>query len=244
MTPRLLPLPSRIAILIASRRGPLLILVLAAAAASALERRVDGFEGNVTGLVMVLGLPLVLTTVGTDSRIAVAPLWVQKPVNPVGFYLARFVEGALATIGLTVVTIVLVAAMAGGLGAEPAIHPLRTVVVNALFAFVVGAVAFGFCVMLPRGGRLATLTLVGISIAWEILESMDPSGWNWIGSPLVGIVLFPLRALVELRALGGVEPESVLGPLARLTCYSAAWVTVGALAIRRAFSRGTRERSA
>jgi len=221
-----------------------LILVLAAAAASALERRVGGFEGNVTGLVMVLGLPLVLTTVGTDLRNGVAPLWVQKPVNPVGFYLARFVEGALAAIGLTVVTVVLVAAMAGWLGTEPATHLLRAVVVNALFAFVVGAVAFGFCVMVPRAGKLATLTLIGITVAREIVESTDPSGWDWIGSPLVGIVVFPLRALVELRALGGVEPESILGPLAWVCSYSAAWVALGALGIWRAFLCGPRARSA
>ena len=243
MTRHLLPLPSRIAILLASRRGPLLILVLAAVAMSALERRADGFEGNVTGLVLVLGLPLVLTTVGADLRKGVAPLWVQKPVDPVRFYLARFFEGALTSVGSTVVTIGVVVAMALWSGWEPATHPLRPVVVNALFALVVASVAFGFCVMVPRAGKMATLALIGIAIAKEMLESLDPSGWDWIGSPLVSMVLFPLRSLVELRAAGGVEPESLLGPLAWVLCYSAAWVTIGALGIRHAFSRGAWARS-
>ena len=244
MTRQLLPLPNRLAILIASRRGPLLILVLAAAAMSALERRADGFEGSATGLVLVLGLPLVLTTVGADLRDGVAPLWVQKPVDPVNFYLAKFAEGALASVGLTVVTTSVVVAAALWSGWEPATHPLRPVVVNALFAFVVVSVAFGFCVMVPRGGKLATLTLIGVTIAREIMESLDPFGWDWIGSPLVSTVLFPLGPLVELRTVGGVEPESVLGPLAWVICYAAAWVVMGALGIRRAFSRGAWARSA
>ncbi|MDE2795580.1 MAG: hypothetical protein OXL34_12235 [Gemmatimonadota bacterium] len=244
MTRRLLPLPSRIAILIASRCGPLLILVLAAVAMAALERRAGGFDGTTTGLVMVLGLPLVLTTVGADLRKGVAPLWVQKPVDPVHFYLGKFVEGALASVGLTVVTISVVVAVVSWSGWEPATHPLRPVVVNALFAFVVVSVAFGFCVMVPRGGKLATMTLFGITIAREALVSMDPSGWDWIGSPLVSTVLFPLRPLIELRTVGGVEPESVLGPLAWVICYAVAWVVMGALGIRRAFSRGAWARSA
>lgn len=244
MTRQLLPLPNRIAILIASRRGPLLILVLAAVAMAALERRAGGFDGTTTGLVMVLGLPLVLTTVGADLRKGVAPLWVQKPVDPVNFYLVKFVESALASVGLTVVTTSVVVAVALWSGWEPATHPLRPAVVNALFAFVVGSIAFGFCVVVPRGGKLATLTLIGISVAREILESLDPSGWDWIGSPFASTLLFPLEPLVELRAAGGVEPESVLGPFAWVICYAVAWVGVGAVGIRRAFLRGTWARSA
>ena len=243
MTRHLLPLPNRMAILIGSRRGQLLILALAAVAASALERRAGSVEGNATGLVLVLGLPLVLTTVGADLRRGVVPLWIQKPVDPVRFYLARFVEGVLASAGLTVVTISGVVAFALWSGWEPATHPLHSVVINALFAFVVASVAFGFCVMVPRAGKLATLTLIGAAIAREALGSVNSSGWDWIGSPLVTMVLFPLRPFVELRAVGGMEPESLLGSLAWVISYAAAWIGVGALGIRRAFSRGAWARS-
>ena len=52
------------------------------------------------------------------------------------------------------------------------------------------------------------------------------------------MILFPLTPLVELRAADGVEPESLVGPLAWVFCYAAAWIGIGAIGIRRAFSGG------
>ena len=244
MTQQLLPLHARIAILLRSRRDPLVILTLATAAMSALEWRSGGFQGAVASLVAVIGLPLVLTTVGADLRKGVAPLWVQKPVEPVRFYLARFVEGALASVGLSVVIMSICVAVAVWSEWEPVTHPLRLVVVAALFVFVVASVGFGFCVLLPRVGQLVTLAWIGVTMAREVLALLNPTGLDWLGSPLVGMVLFPLSALVELRAADGIEPESTLWVLAWVFCYSAAWIGIGAIGVRGAFTRGAWARSA
>lgn len=243
MTRRLLPLPSRINILLRSRIGPLLVLALAAAAISAIDLRAGAFSGAATGLVLVIGLPLALTTVGADLRRGVAPLWVQKPVEPVRFYLARFGEGALASVGLSVVVMSIMIPVALWSGWEPVTHPLRLAVVGALVSFVLASVAFGFCVLLPRAGQLATITLLGITVARDLVELLDPVGLDWLGSPAVRMILFPLTPLVEIRAADGVEPESLVGPLAWVFCYAAAWIGIGAIGIRRAFSGGAWARS-
>ena len=243
MRQRLLPLPARIGVLLRSRSGPLLILAVTTMAMSALEWSSGSFEGTIARLVAVLGLPLVLTTIGADLRKGVAPLWVQKPVDPVRFYVARFGEGVLASVGLLVVIMSVFVAVALRTGWEPVTHPLRLVVFSALFAFVIASVGFGFCVVLPRVGQLATLTLLGITVASDALELLNRSGLDWLGSPLVSIVLFPLSPLVELRAAGGIEPESHLRLLAWVFGYSAAWIGIGAIGVRRAFTRGTWARS-
>ena len=244
MTRQLLPLPSRIAILIASRRGSLSILALAAAAMSALELRVGDSRGVATGLVLVLGLPLVLTTVGADLRKGVAPLWVQRPVDPVRFYLVRFGEGALASVALSTVILGGSAWVLLQTGWEPVTHVLRLVVVAANFAFVTASMSFGLCVLLPRAGKLASLTVFVLTIAWQTLESRDPSESDGLASAMVSAILFPLPPLVELGAAQGVEPESLLRPLAWVFCFAVAWVGLGLLGIRRAFSHGAWARSA
>ena len=238
MTRRLLPLPNRIAILLRSRRGSLFILALAAAAISALEWRAGNLAGTAARAVVVVGVPLVLTTVGGSLRKGTALLWVQKPVDPVRFHVARFAEGALASVALSVFIVGIVIAVALRSGWEPVTHPLRPVAVDALLAFVMASVGFGFCATLPRGGKLAALALLGVTVFREAFVLPDPVAMDWLRSPLVDMMLLPLTPLVELRATEGMEPESLLRPLVWVLCYAAAWVSVGALAIRRAFSRG------
>lgn len=236
MTQRLLPLASRIIILLRSRCGPLFILALVAAAMAALEWRAGNFDGTTARIVVVVGFPLVLTTVGANLRQGVALLWLQKPVQPVRFHVARFAEGAMASVALSTVIVSILIAVALYSGWQPGMHPLRPVAVDALLAFVVASVGFGFCATLPRGGRLGTLALLGVTVAREVFVPPDPSAMDWLRSPLVDAILFPLSPLVELRAMEGMEPEPLLRPLAWVLCYAAAWVAIGALGIRRAFS--------
>lgn len=242
MTPRLLPLTARIAILVRAPRGSLFILALAAAAMTALELRSGSLDGAVTSFVVVCGLPLVLTTVGADLKKGTAPLWLQKPVDPVRFYLARFFEEALASVALSVV-IVSIVIVALQPGADPFVHSLRFIVVSALLALVVASVAFGFGAVVPRADKLATLTLLGFTLAWRTLEVMDSAALDWPGSPLVEVILVPLTPLTELRAPGGVEPASLLRPLAWVFSYAAAWIGIGAVGIRRAVRGGAWVRS-
>ncbi len=224
--------------LLRSGRGSLFILALAAAAMSVFERRVGNFDGTAARVVMVVGVPLVLTTVGAALRKGVALLWIQKPVDAVRFYLAMFAEGALASVALSVVAGSAFIAVALYYGWEPSTHPVRPVAIDALLVFVMASVCFGCCATLPRGGKLAALALLGVTVAREAFVMPDPSSVVWLRSPLVDMVLFPLNPLVELRATEGIEPESLLRPLAWVFCYAAVWVSIGAVAIRRAFSRG------
>ena len=244
MTQRLQPLQIRIAILLRCRSGPLFILALATAAVAALGLRSGGLEGVATGLVVAVGVPLVLTTVGADLRNRVALLWVQKPVNPVRFYLARFLEGALASVSLSLLIIGVSIGVLVHMGWESAVHPLRAVVAFALVAFVVASMGFGLCVALPRGGRLATVALLGVTLAREALVGPDPSAVDWLSSPPARMLLFPMTALADLAMAEGMAPELLLGHLAWVFCYAAAWTGIGALGIHRAFSRGTWARSA
>ena len=207
---------------------------------SALEVRAGGFRGAAAGFVLVIGLPLALTTVGADLRKGVAPLWVQKPVGPVRFYLARFGEGALASVGLSVVIMSAIIPAALWSGWEPVTHPLRLAVIGAMVSFVLASVGFGFCVFLPRVGQLATITLLGITVARDLVELLDRAGLDWLGlgSLAAQMMLLPLTPLVELRAADGMEPESLVGPLAWVFCYAAAWIGIGAIGIRRILSGG------
>lgn len=244
MTRRLLPLPSRIAILVRSRCGSLFILALAAAAMAALEWRSGSFEAATARVVVVIGIPLVLTTAGTSPRSGVALLWVQKPVDPVRFHMARFAEGALVSVALSALIMSIFIAVAWRSGWEPVTHPLRPVAIDALLAFVMASVGFGFCATLPRGGKLAALALLGVTVVREAFVRPDGASVDWLGSPLVDMMLFPLTPLIELRATEGMEPESLHRPLAWVLCYAAAWIAIGALGIRRVFSRGAWKRSA
>lgn len=238
MTRRLLPLPIRITILLRSRSGPFLILALAAVAMSALDWRAGSLESSGARIVVMIGVPLVLTTIGASLRKGVALLWVQKPVDPVRFHVARFAEGALVSVALSALIASIFIAVALRSGWEPVMHPLRPVATDALFAFVMASIGFGCCATLPRGGKLAALALVGVTVAREALAPPDPASTDWLRSSLVDMMLFPLTPLMELRASDGVEAESLLRPLAWVLCYAGAWVAIGALGIRRVFSRG------
>ena len=244
MKQRLMPLQIRIAILLRSRSGPLFILALAAAAMAALVLRSGSFEGAAIGFLVAVGVPLVLTTVGADLRNRVAPLWVQKPVIPVRFFLVRFLETALASVSVSLLTIGVSIGVLLQTGWELAVHPLRALVAFALVAFVIASMGFGFCVTLPRGGKLATVALLGVTLAREALVGPNPSEVDWLSSLPVRMLLFPMTALVDLGAAEGMATETLLRHLARVFCYAAAWIVIGALGIHRAFSHGTWARSA
>ena len=243
MSNRLLPLQYRIAVLLRCQRGPLFILALGTLAALALDWDADYFDGAVARLVVAVGVPLALTTVGKDLRKGVAPLWVQKPVDPVRFYLARCAEGALASVVLSVVGMSIITAAALSSGWESVTHPFRPIVTGTLLSLVIASVGFGFSVTLPRIGQLATLTLFGFTLAFEFTVLLDPSATDSPWLPVVRAILLPWTPLLQLRAAAGVEPESLLQPLAWVFGYCAVWIGLGALGVRRAFAGGSWARS-
>lgn len=244
MNKRLLPLPARIGILLRARRVPLFILVLGAAGAIALDWHSDDFSGAVARLVIAVGVPLALTTVGADLRKGVAPLWVQKPVDPVRLYLARFVEVALVSVVLSVVSMSMIVAAALWSGWEAVTPSYRPLVTGTLLSLVIASVGFGFCVTLPRAGLLATVTLFGFTLAFEFSVALDASALNWPGLPFVRALLLPWTPLVQLRDVVEIGPGTLLRPLAWVFGYAAAWVGLGAFGIRRMFNHGSRARSA
>lgn len=244
MTERLLPLHGRIAILLRSRRRPLFILALVAAAAFALDRSSGNLDGPFARLVVVIGIPLALTTVGTDLRNGMATLWVQKPVDPARFYLARFAEGAATSVALSLVCVCIVTAMALRLGWEPVARPMLTLVPAAFLSLVIASAGFGLSVTLPGFGRLGTVALVGFTMALELMSLLDPSLPDESWFPFARGVLLPWQALVELRGPGGMEPgRDLLLPLFRVLCYATVWIGVGAFGIRRAVAAGSWSRS-
>lgn len=172
-----------------------------------------------------------------------APLWVQKPVDPARFYFARFVEGAVSSVVLSVLWLGVVNAIALWSGWELPTPLARMLVIGMLLSFVIASVGFGFSATLARGGRMATLALFGITIALEFMVLLDPSTANRPWFPVARVVLLPWVPLVELSVGGGIDSESLLLALAWILGYAAVWIGIGILGIRRAFTLGSWARS-
>ena len=242
MTKRLMPLHGRIGVLLRSRQRPLLILAIFAMATLALAWRSGDFIGTIARLVVVVGVPVALTSLGNDLRRGVAPLWVQKPIDPALFFFARFVEGAVCSVVLSVLWLCVTNAIALWAGWELPTPPARMLVIGMLLSFVIASVGFGFSATLARGGRMATLALFGITIALEFMVLLDPSTANQPWFPVARVVLLPWVPLVEL-SVDGIEPASLLLALAWILGYAAVWIGIGTLGIRRAFTVGSWARS-
>lgn len=241
MTHHLVTFPTRLVILLRAHLAPLAIVVAAVAlyvVRQVVEQGTSGtsvpFDFSTPGALLAFVVPLVFAGVCRDVAGETSFLWLQKPVDPVRFSLARLAEAATLGVGLP---ILLFGAVLMGLmpvaGWDMALSDTATMIPRVvLTALTLVCIGFGASAWLPRVGRLATLVFVLFSIAVDIQAIL---GGGAAGLPPPGPfrrLLFPTFALSDLEAFLDGTATSLLKPLAWVLGYAAVWIAVGILGVR------------
>ncbi len=237
---------SKRVLLIVRAHGNALAVVGAVALILLVLDRASGMVGGgrVAQLVVALGVPFALASDGLGIRSGVAVLWVQRPVDPIRYYLAQFGERVTASMVVTAVLEATIISVALWWGWEPLAHPLRILFVTSLVPLLIISMAFGASVWLPRTGQLVVAAVVAVTVSLELVLVLNPdllqSGRRWL--PWARGILVPWRAFIELGVLEGLN-VSAAAPLMRIFAYAGAWIGVGALGVGRVLSNGTLSRS-
>ena len=235
------PLSRRIILLVRSRIGALTLTVLAIGIIELRNLISDeptllaaSFRDIFALLCLALPLIFVSGVVSGDFRSGMARLWLQKPVEPVRFYLARFLEGFL--VSLTFALLALGATWLGlaALGEESA--ATGQLLTRLPYVLVIACVAFGFSCWMTRGSTLVAIGFLGAGAVAREMGSIDLLGrpWNW----LFEATLVPIPALRGFRDfLVGVS-DAIWIPLAQILSYSIGWTALGALGVWYTVNRG------
>ncbi len=237
MSEVLVPFPVRATVLVRSRARPLAIVLVAIGLY--LLRLVLGAEAEPGDLFQTgAGLtgylvPLVFTGVCSDLDRSAGALWLQKPVSPLRFFLARFGEATAVTAALSVLLALCLGFAASLL--DPGYSGSDIFAASGrlcLLALVLVSVGFGMSSWLPRSGALATTALLVLTFAIEIQTALGATG---AAPPSVGLVrwfLLPIWALRDPYSIGesGHLSANLVWPFA----YAAIWILIGALGIRHA----------
>ncbi len=235
MTSRLLPAPKRLALVALENARSFAALVAFGGAMYAMYAMLgEGVElwMELVPVFLVVFAPLVVVGSFRETMAGGAALWLQRPLDPVRFYFARFPEVAF----VAVVSAVLFrcAAVAVGLasGWEPEAHPLQPLPRDALTAVAIVAVGFGLSCWWGDRGRLATVAYLAISlaVAFPMMLAETPQG-PWL--QVLDAALFPSGGLFRETAwfLSG-GPGADWRPAAWFLVYVAAWLGVGVVGIR------------
>lgn len=215
-------------------RAKALIATLSAIAITQLSLIVGGQPEAIarsmttTYTILCFALPVIFVSgvVSRDFGSGTVRLWLQKPVDPVGYYLCRFLEALSIAIVLTVLCMGATRLGTSAVGEEPvAIGELMDALPLTL---IVGAMAFGFSAWLPRGSAIGTIAFViaGL-VARESLPGLLGRPWNWLADAL----LIPAPALEDFRNFALGESDAIWIPLARIVAYSLGWTALGALGV-------------
>ena len=184
---------------------------------------------------LCLALPVIFVSgaVSADLRAGTVRLWLQKPVDPVVFYLGRFAEGI--SVALVFALLGLGATRLGIAALGEKLVPVGDLVDALPPILIVGVVAFGFSSWVPRGSTLATIAfLVAGSMAGATLPDLLGRPWNW----LADAVLVPISALRDFRGFLLGTSDAVWIPVARILAYSIGWTALGALGVWHTVTKG------
>lgn len=232
---------ARRAVLLVRTRTKAVVIALLAIAATQLSALIAGEPAAIAAglntaysfICLVLPVIFVAGVVSTDFRSGVTRLWLQKPIDPVVFYLARFAEGISVALVLSLLALGGIQLGVGALG--EASLPVGDLLDALPRALVAGAVAFGFSSWMPRGSMLAAVAfLVAASSVADTLPDLLGRPWNW----LADVVLVPVVPMSELREFLLGESDAVWIPAARILAYSVGWTALGALGVWRAVTKG------
>lgn len=186
-------------------------------------------------LFLCLALPLVFASgvVSGDFRSGMARLWLQKPIEPVRFYLSRFLEGLLVSL-----VFALLALGATRLGTAALGQPDETSQLLGYLPYVLifACVVFGFSCWIWRGSTLVAIGFLAAGAVAREVGSIDLLGrpWNWLAEAL----LVPIPAMRDFRDfLVGVS-DAFWIPSAQILAYSIGWTALGALGVWYTVNKG------
>lgn len=180
-------------------------------------------------------LPLVLVSgvVSGDFRHGSARLWLQKPVDPVYFYLARLAESLLVSL-----VFALLALGATWLGLAALGQPDETSELLGYLPYVLvfACVVFGFSSWIARGSTLVAIGFwAGGAIANELaFADLLVRPWSW----LLEAILVPIPALREFRNFLVGPSNAFWIPSAQILAYSIGWTALGALGVWYTVNKG------
>lgn len=244
MSAVLVPVWRRIQLLIQSHSTALVIMTLSAVALNALllAGRSGAWLDSVGSSLMFLSVAfaVILTSgiVARDFTSGAVQLWLQKPVDPVVFYLGRFAEAVAAWSVLTLLLVAATRIEIWWLGWSARADLLVALPRIWLASFVVAAIAFGLSPWLTRGGVVGTLVIVlgGMILEEELAVRLDVLGPTW--TPFVRATSFPETALAQITDFAIGESNTLWIPLMRILAYASAWIIIGGLGVRRAIRNG------
>lgn len=183
---------------------------------------------------------IILTSgiVSRDLTRGMMPVWLQKPVDPVRFYLARMAEAVVAWTLLSLAAILATRGVTGWLGWSAPVELTTAIPRIWLTSLAISAIAFGVSPWLPKGG---TVTAVAVALAGIVIEQDLAIRGAEIGTVwpvLLRLVILPSTALESVAAFVAGRSDAIWGPLAHIALYVAAWVAFGALGVRTAVVHG------
>ena len=235
-----MPLSRRIILLVRSRVKALTLTVLAIGIIQ-LPNLVSGDPTLLAEsihdifLYLCLGLPLVFPSgvVSGDFRSGVARLWLQKPIDPVRFYLSRFSEGFLVSL-----VCALIALGATRLGTAALGQPDETGQLLGYLPYVLifACVVFGFSSWISRGSTLVAIGFLSAGAVAQQAALPDILGrpWNW----LFEAILVPIPAMRGFRDFLVGASDAMWIPSAQILAYSTGWTALGALGVWYAVNKG------
>lgn len=233
MTDRLLPTPKRLALVARENARGFAALVAFAGALYGLYAALDPLASwmDVAPRLLAVLAPLVVVGSFRQRKAGGAALWLQRPVDPLRFHFARFLE--VASVAVASAVLFRCAAVAVGLagGWEPEAHPLQPLPADALRAVAIAAAGFGLSCWWGERGRLAACAYFALSVAAVVqIELSGAHEGLWV--QVVRAVSLPFVASREtvwfLLGVPGGDGRAAAWFLA----YVAAWLGVGAAGIR------------
>ncbi len=244
MSARLLSLPDRVGLLSRAQAQPLLITVGVIGALTTLMlsgRRESWLDLVGAALLLVGASSAILLTAGLVARDLIdggAQIWLQKPVSPLAFYLARFGEAVLAWSSVLVLASLAARLATGALGWQAEVDLLVALPRIWLSSFVVASIAFGLSPWLVRGASLATLLVWLGGMVLEIELAVRTELLGPATNPLLRAVLFPESALDRVADFAAGTGDAILVPLARILAYALTWIALGSYGVARATGHG------
>ena len=188
-----------------------------------------------TYAVLSLALPVIFVSgvVSGDFRSGIFQIWLQKPIDPLAFYLRRFWEEFSIALVLTLLALGATRLGIAALGSEPV--EIGELLDTLPLTLIVGAMAFGFSAWLPRGSAIGTIAFaIAGAMAGERLPDLLGRPWSW----LADAVLIPMTALEDFRNYLLGESNAIWIPLARIVAYSIGWTALGALGVWYTVNKG------
>ena len=235
-----MPLSRRVVLLVRSRAKALTLTVLAIGIIELRNIIRGGSTLLATSLgdtfaILCLALPLIFASgvVSGDFRRGMPRLWLQKPIDPVRFYLFRFAEGLLASLVLALLAL---GAIWLGLAVLDQPDEASQLLGYPPYVLVFACVVFGFSSWISRG---STLVAIGFWAAGAIANEMafaDLLGrpWNWFFEA----ILVPIPALRGFREFVVGTSDAFWIPSAQILAYSIGWTALGALGVWYTVNKG------